>query len=212
MTTQVDPRLRRTIVGLGAHGHAKSVLEAIASNGRLEVAGLVDPDPALTGRTLLGHPILGAEDRLPELSRRVAAGFVGVGGGPGEQPGRREAFALLVAHGFSLPAIVHRDAQVSASAHLEAGVQVLAGAIVDAGASLGEDVLVDLGAIVAHDARVGAHALVAPGARLCGGVRVDEGARVGPGAVVLEGRSVGAGAVVPAGAVVDRDVPAAAAA
>jgi sugar O-acyltransferase (sialic acid O-acetyltransferase NeuD family) len=192
------------LVGLGAGGHAVSLLDAIFSSGQFDVVALVDSDPERAGGELLGVPVLGAGD-LGRLRDEADAAFVGVGGI--EAPGPRvRAFELLREAGFELPAIVHARASVSPWAVLGAGVQVLAGAIVNAGAAVEQGAILNTGAIVEHDCRVGAHAHVAPGATLGGDAIVGPKAHVGIGAVVLQGVEVGAGALVAAGAVVIRDV------
>jgi sugar O-acyltransferase (sialic acid O-acetyltransferase NeuD family) len=197
----------RRIVGLGAGTHAKSVLEAIRSGGRFEVAALLDDDPSRIGADVLGFPISGAAELERYRADGVADAFVGVAG-IADSSGRRAVFERLVAAGFDLPPIVHAAAIVSPWAELGRGAQVLAGAIVNAGARIGDGAIVNTGAIVEHDCHVGAHAHVAPGARLAGLVSVGAGAHVGIGAVLIEAVQVGEDALVGAGAVVLRDVPA----
>lgn len=195
------------IVGLGAGTHAKSVLEAIRSGDRFEVAALLDDDESRIGGDVLGFPISGAAELERYRGDGVADAFVGVAG-IADSSGRRAVFERLVAAGFELPPIVHAAAIVSPWAELCPGAQVLAGAIVNAGARIGDGAIVNTGAIVEHDCHVGAHAHVAPGARLAGLVSVGVGAHVGIGAVLIEAVQIGEGALVGAGAVVLRDVPA----
>jgi sugar O-acyltransferase (sialic acid O-acetyltransferase NeuD family) len=192
------------IVGVGAGGHAKSVLEAIRSSGKFEVAALVDDDPSREGSHLLGFSVEapGALERL--RADGVARAFVGVGGFGGA--GRRDVFERLVAAGFELPQIVHASAHVSPWARLGRGTQVLARAVVNAGAEIGDDVIVNTAAVVEHDCRVADHVHLAPGALLAGLAVIGEGAHVGLGAIVLEGIRIGSEAFVAAGAVVVRDV------
>lgn len=195
------------IVGVGAGTHAKSVLEAIRSAGRFEVAALVDDDPAREGTELLGFSVVPPTALERIRSDGVVHAFAGIGG-IGDSSARRRVFERLLAAGFELPAIVHASAVVSPWARLGRGAQVLAGAIVNAGAEVGDNVIVNTGAIVEHDCRLDAHAHVAPGVRLAGLATVGEGAHVGIGAVVIEGIRIGEGALVAAGAVVVTDVPA----
>ncbi|HEV8601979.1 MAG TPA: acetyltransferase [Gaiellaceae bacterium] len=202
-----EPEALIRLVGLGAGGHAKSVLDAIRSSGRFEVTALVDDDPARAGGELLGHPVLGGEGELERLREEgVTHAFVGVGGVEDAAP-RARAFERLAAAGFELPAIVHSRASVSPWARLGRGAQVLAGVVVNAAAEIGDGVILNTGAIVEHDCRLGAHVHVAPGARLGGVVTVGERALIGIGAIVLPGVQIGEGALVAAGAVVVRDVP-----
>jgi UDP-perosamine 4-acetyltransferase len=194
------------IIGLGAGGHARSLLEALRSGGAYEVVALLDDDPTRAGTTVLGVPVLDAGE-LPRLrADGIAHAFVGVGG-VASPDGRRDARDRLLAAGFVLPPIVHAAAVVSPWARLGAGAQVLAAAVVNAAATVSEGAIVNTAAVVEHDCAIGRGAHVAPRATLGGHVTVGDEAHVGMGAVVVEGRTVGARAFIAAGAVVAADVP-----
>ena len=171
------------IAGVGAGGHAKCVVDALRSVFQFRVVALVDADPALSGTTVLGCPVLGGDAIAGLRAQGVDHAFVGLGG-TGDAGPRRTAAALLREAGFRLPVIVHRGASVAISAVLEEGVQVLAAAIVGPDAVLGRDSLVNAGAIVGHDVTLGACAHVASGARVAGGVSKGAGAHIGSGAVI----------------------------
>jgi UDP-perosamine 4-acetyltransferase len=206
MSAGEGARSQIPIVGLGAGTHAKSVVEAIRSSGRFEVAAIVDDDPTKAGSELFGARIVSSEELEELRANGITHAFAGVGG-IGDSSGRRGIFERLVRAGFELPAIIHASAVVSPWATLGRGVQVFAAAVVNAGAEIGDGAIVNTGAIVEHDCRVGAHAHVAPGVCLAGLASVGESAHVGIGAIVIEGVRIGPGALVGAGAVVIRDVP-----
>jgi UDP-perosamine 4-acetyltransferase len=195
------------VVGLGAGGHAKSVLDALVSSGRFDVVAVADDDPARVGGELLGFPIVAADELARLQSEGVGHAFLGIGA-VGDNGPRRLAFERLLAAGFELPAIVHAAASVSPWAELGRGVVVLAAAVVNSDARIGDNVILNTGAIVEHDCRIGPHVHVAPRAVLGGHTEVGESAHVGIGATILQGLRVGAGALVAAGAVVVQDVPA----
>jgi UDP-perosamine 4-acetyltransferase len=198
----------RRIIGLGAGGHAKSVIEALRAIGGYEIEGLLAEPAPSEQIALLGVPVIGGDDRLAELRRLgVEDAFIGLGG-VGDNGPRAAVYARALLAGLELPPIVHPAAVVAQSASLGPGTVVLAGAIVGAGATIGADVIVNNGAIAEHDCRIGDHAHLATGCRLGGGVTIGEGAHVGLGAAVREGIDVGHRAVVAAGAVVIRDVAA----
>ena len=196
------------IIGYGAGGHARSLLEAIASGGRYEVVALVDDDPRLEGTTVLGVPVALGPHALEALREQgVPQAFVGVGGVRTPDV-REQAFRTLESAGFALPEIVHVSAVISPRAEIGRGAQILALAVVNAAAVIGDGAIVNTGAIVEHDCAVGHSAHLGPRAVLGGDVVVGDGAHVGMGAVVVEGVSVGAGAFIAAGAVVVGDVAA----
>jgi UDP-perosamine 4-acetyltransferase len=196
------------LVGIGAGGHARCVLDAIRSTiGRFRVIALFDDDERLHGTRVDRVPVIGPVD-LQALARGDSGAhtaFVGVGG-TGDNAPRQRVFDALDAAGLDLPSITHRTAIVSPLANIGRGAQILAGVIVNAQARIDDNVLVNAGAIVGHDAIVGRDVHIASGAVIGGGVIIGDGAHVGSGATILEGRVVGAGAVVGSGAVVTADV------
>lgn len=197
------------VVVVGAGGHARSVIDAIATGGELEAVACTDPRPEVRGTLLDGVPVVGDDSELPALlASGVQGACLGIGG-VGDNGLRARLFAQLEALGFALPSVVHARAWVAAAAaDLGRGTVVMAGATVGPGAAVGADVIVNTGAVVEHDCRLANHVHVASGAVLSGGVTVGEGAHVGAGAVVLQGVTIGARAVVGAGAAVIRDVAA----
>lgn len=195
------------VIGLGAGGHAKVVIEILRSYNSYELTGLLDPKPELQGRNLLGVPVLGGDDLLPALKREgVGHFFVGLGS-IGDTVPRRRLFELALEHGMKPIDAIHPDAIISPSAVLGEGVTVMGGAVVNADASLGMNVIINTGAIIEHDCVIGNHVHVATGARLASSIKVGSGSHIGAGATVLQCTRVGENAIVGAGAVVIRDVP-----
>jgi len=196
------------IIGIGAGGHAKVVIDAIQLDGRFELIGLLDARQEMSGETVLGVPILGDDSLLSDLyDKGVRHAFIGLGGASDTQP-RERLYCKVTSMGFEVAIIIHPKAIISPSAQTGPGLQVLAGAIINASAVLGENVLINTGAIVEHDCVIEDHAHIATGARLASTVRVGRGAHVGAGATVRQSITIGEGSIVGAGAVVVRDVPA----
>lgn len=195
------------IIGFGAGGHARVVIEILRASGGYEFAGLLDHNPDLRGTSVLGVPVLGDDDLAAAMvGQGIRHAFIGVGVVSSTWP-RRRLFDLARDHGLTLVHALHPSAVVSPSAVVGAAATIAAGAIVNAGAVLGANVIVNTGAIVEHDCTIGDHAHVATGARLAGRVAVGEGTLVGIGATVRQGITIGRGALVGAGAVVVDDVP-----
>ena len=195
------------VVGLGAGGHAKVVVEILKLMGVHELAGLLDSNRGLWGTEVQGVPVLGDDGLLPGLhSQDVSHCFIGVGGVGGTGP-RKRLYEMAGQTGFQMVDAIHPSAVVSPSAVLGHGLTVMAGAVINAGAQLGDNVIVNTGAIVEHDCVIGDHVHVATGARLASTVQVAEGAHIGLGASVRQCVHIGRSSVVGAGAVVVEDVP-----
>ena len=192
---------------IGGGGHARVLIDCLAAADPTLRLALLDSDSTLWGKTILGVPVLGNDDKLAELARRGTAYFVVGLGATGDNRRRRELFER--ARGLNLRpfSVRHPLAIVSRSAEVLDGAQLLPGCIVNTGARIGVNVIVNSGSVVEHDCVIGDHAHVATGALLAGAVCVGEGAHIGAGAVVRQGIRVGGGAIVGAGAVVVKDVP-----
>jgi len=195
------------VVGVGAGGHAKVVVEIVQLMDHYSIVGLLDADVKKKGTQLLNVPILGDDNLLADLYERgvrhafMALGSVDIGNR------RRQVYETVSQVGFEVIVTEHPSAVVSKSARLGNGVTIMAAAVVNANSQIGNNVIINTGAILEHDCVVGDHVHVATGARLAGTVTVGTGSHIGAAAVVLQGRTIGRNSIVGAGAVVVRDVP-----
>jgi sugar O-acyltransferase (sialic acid O-acetyltransferase NeuD family) len=200
--------MRDKVVGLGAGGHAKVLIEILRTGDRYDVIGLLDPDPELKGKSILDVPVLGNDSLLPMLrDKGIRLFFIGLGS-LGKSSRRKHLYQEALACGMEPICSIHPNATISPSVELGKGSMIMAGVVLNASTRLGDNVIVNSGAVVDHDCHLGDHVHVAPGAILSGGVRVGEGAHVGAGAVIRQYISIAEGAVIGAGAVVVKDVAA----
>jgi len=194
------------VVGIGAGGHAKVVIDILRAASVYDVTALVDTNAGSWGMKVMGVPIVGGDDRLAALfAEGIRHAFIGLGG-VGDTGPRRRLYERTTAHGFEVVTAIQPRAMVAATAEIGAGVTMMAGAVVNPDARLGVNVIVNSGAIVEHDCLVGDHAHIATGAKLAGTVAIGEGAHVGIGAAIRQCVRIGRNAVVGAGAVVVHDV------
>jgi len=194
------------LIGFGAGGHARVIIELIQNRDDYELVGLLTPDSSLYDSAFLGVPVLGNDDLLPVLyAQGIRNFFVGVGGTADNMP-RKRLFEFARHVGMQPVTLIHSQAIVSPSAKVDPGTVILAGAILNAGASVGSNCIVNTGAIIEHDCVIGDHVHIATGARLAGMVQVGDGAHIGIGATIKQGIKIGERAVVGAGAVVVKDV------
>ena len=184
-----------TIIGAG--GHAKVVAgSAIDAGYTIEL--VVDKDPGMKGKKLLGH-LVGIQSTAMKENVHQAA-IIAVG------DNRTRQRLATDMHASDWVSVVHPKAYVHPSVKIGPGTLVCAGAIIQPDAEIGAHAIINTGAIVEHDTYVGDFAHVGPAAVLGGGVRVEEGAFVGLGVKVKPLMKVGAWSIVGVGAVVVGDV------
>jgi UDP-perosamine 4-acetyltransferase len=188
------------VILVGAGGHALVLLDALMLN-HTRILGLVDEDPSLADRKVLGFPILGGDAVL----RQHAPGsvrLVNAIGSVGSMSRRASVYSKLCRDGHSFASVVHPSATVSQHAVMASGVQIMAGAVIQARATIGEDTIVNTGATVDHDCLIGAHVHLAPGVTLSGAVHVGAETHIGSGATIIQGVHIGTRCTIAAGAVV----------
>ena len=194
------------ILVYGGGGHGKALIELLRAQGSYRIAGLVD-DGISIGAQILGLPVLGGRDALPEIYKQGVWLAVNAVGGIGNTGARIEVFRRLAEAGFTCPALIHHTAFVESSAQLSPGVQVLPHAYVGSQAVIGFGSIINTGAIVSHDCVLGEFANLSPGAILAGEVQVGSRVLVGMGVTVNLQVKIGAGARIGNGATVKTHVP-----
>src|SRR5262245_38484014 len=114
------------VVGFGAGGHAKVIIEILRLRD-FEIVGLLDPKEALWGTEVIGVPVLCDDSMLTGVkSKGVAHAFIGVGS-VGDSQHRIQLYDKIVAAGFEVVTAIHPAAVVSDSAVIGAGTTVMAG-------------------------------------------------------------------------------------
>jgi UDP-perosamine 4-acetyltransferase len=200
--------MRDRVIGIGGGGHARVLIEILLAQGEFELVGLLDPNPELKGKSVLGIPIMGDDRLLVDLKEEgIRHFFIGVGS-VRDSSERKRIYEDALALDMEPVSSIHAKAVVSPSVKMGKGCMIMAGAVINACVKLGDNVIVNTGAVVDHDCSIASHVHVATGAHLSGDVRVGEGAHIGAGAVVRHNLNIGVGAIVGIGAAVVRDVAA----
>jgi UDP-perosamine 4-acetyltransferase len=195
------------IIGMGAGGHCRVVIDLIRQLGCWHIEGVLDSDTSLHGGCLDGIPILGGDSLANHLhDQGIISAFLGVGsiGNPGT---RTRIFRSLCDLGFDFPALVHPKALVAGAVTVGPASCVMQGSIINPGSTVGNAAIINSGAVVEHDCVVGDFSHISPGALLGGGVIVGMNSHVGMGAIIRQGIRIGRNVLVGAGAVVVADVP-----
>ena len=192
---------------MGAGGHTRVLIDCLQSSADVNIEGILDPNPALTGTNIYGILVLGNDEILSEMRAKGVDYFVvGVGGTSNNNP-RKKLFELALKHGLRPLNVQHPTAIISARVVIGEGCQLLPGCIINAGAQLGMNTIVNSGAIVEHDCKIGDHVHIATGAKLTSTIQVGNGAHIGAGATIRQCIKIGENAIIGAGAVVIKNVP-----
>jgi len=195
---------REKILLLGMGGHSRSCIDVIQSEDRFEIAGFVIND--VTDSAIDGDfEILGSDQDLPNLRRRIRHGFVTVGQIQTAST-RMTLYYSLQSNLFEVPTIISPRAYVSPNSIVGDGSIVMHGSVINAGAIVGSNCIINSCALIEHDSMIGDHSHISTGALVNGSVQIKEGSFIGSGAIVNNNVVIGKSCVVSSGHRVDADL------
>lgn len=196
--------MRRLLV-VGAGGHARELLDAVAAVNAVapafELVGALDDDPAKLGADIHGVRVIGDTAGDAPFAAQVELAL-----GIGSSAVRARLARRLAERGARFATVVHPRATIGARVELGDGAYVAAGAVLTTDVVVGAHAHVNVAATVSHDCVLGAFSTIGPGSHLAGGVRVGDGCDLGVGVCAIPGVRLGAWSIVGAGTVVTRDV------
>jgi len=182
---------------IGCGGHAHSLIDVAESSTSWHVLGLVGLS-AQVGEEILGYPVLGTDQDLPELRKQCSHVLLAIGQS-GLATQRQRLSKKLERLGFVMPLVISGHALVSCHAQLGLGTSVGHAAIVNAGAQIGAHCIINSRALIEHDAVIEDYCHISTGALVNGGVHIGPGSFIGSGAMIREGLNLPASTVISAG-------------
>ncbi len=126
-----------------------------------EIIGIVDSDPAKTGSSVLGVPVLGGDEALSAYNADSIE-IVNAVGSVTLPVARKAVFTAFKMRGYSFATVIHPTAIISPYAELAEGVQVMAGAVIQPGCHIGCNTIINTRVSIDHDCTIGDHVHIAP--------------------------------------------------
>ena len=174
----------KEIILVGGGGHCKSVIDVIEKQNLYKIAGIVDKKE-LIGSKVLDYEIIGCDDDLEDLRKKISHAIVTVGHIKSNNT-RVKLFNLLKKLDFHMPSIVSPLAYVSKHAFVDEGSVVMHHALINADVKIGKNCIVNSKALVEHDVIVEDNVHLSTSSVVNGGVTVKENTFIGSNAVVKE--------------------------
>jgi sugar O-acyltransferase (sialic acid O-acetyltransferase NeuD family) len=182
------------ILLVGGGGHCKSCIDVIGQEGKFQIAGIVDL-PEKRGLLVLGHPVIGCDEDLPNLLKSCPNVLITLG--QIKSPVRRmKLFNDLQKMGAQFPVIQSPLAYISPYAQIADGTIIMHHALINAGATVGKNCIINTKALVEHDAVIEDHCHISTGAIINGGVRIGTGTFIGSNTVTKEYIEIGDNLVI----------------
>ena len=175
--------MKQEIILIGGGGHCAACIDVIELEGKYSIAGIVDNN--LANEKLLNYPVLGNDEDLPLLRKKINFALITVG--QIESPlTRKRIYEKLTGLGFILPSIISPRSYISKHASVGEGTIIMHDVLVNSRASIGNNCIINSKALVEHDAKVGDQCHISTGVIINGGTVVNNGSFVGSNAVTKE--------------------------
>ena len=191
--------MSKSILVIGAGGHAKSVIDALLSGGEYDKIAVLEDFGV---KEVLGFSVIGKVDEAKNFLDEYKNAVVAVG----DNAYRLKTIDYLKSIGFDLPCIKHKTAYVSGFSSIGEGSVVLGSSIINANAKIGRGVIINSQVTVEHDCFVADGVHLSPNSVLCGGVNVGNSTWIGSGATVIDHINIGENVIIGAGSVVIRNI------
>ena len=193
------------VVVLGAGGTGLYMAETVQRVPGLELAGLLDDDPAKLDENCCGYPVLGTLKAWRDLSPDHL--FLTSLYGPKNTPPFENLIASLEIPNERWITVVDPLALVSAHVSMEFGCFVGPFCVLEPRVTLGSKCALLGNVYLAHDAVLSEYTVCANSVSIAGGVKVGRASYIGANASLREYTAIGNCTVIGAGSVVVEDIP-----
>ncbi len=192
------------ILLIGGGGHCKSCIDVIEQEGKYRIAGIVDMQENV-GKSLMGYPVIGTDDDLPNFVQQFQNTLVTVGQIRSASK-RIKLFNQLKELNAIFPVIISPRAYVSRHATIQEGTIVMHHAVINAEANIGTNCIINSKALIEHETKIGNHCHISTGAKVNGQVVVKNECFVGSGATLINNISITEKVIIPAGSTVFKNI------
>lgn len=190
------------LVVVGGGGFAKEVIW-LARDCGFTVAGVLDDNVEMYGKTVFGAPVLGS---VKDWINYAQYKFIVAIGSPRT---RKMVVEKMLAIGSPVFAsLIHPSVIKSQEVNFGEGCIVCAGMIFTVEITVGQHCIFNLNGTVGHECEIGNFVTVAPMAAISGNVKLEDCVEVGTGAALRQGLTLQRGSMVGMGAVLTKNIPA----
>jgi UDP-N-acetylbacillosamine N-acetyltransferase len=189
--------MNKSVVLIGAGGHARSVIALLQNNG-FAIKSIYDNSwKADSKETIFSIPVCGTIADVPNHETICLA--------VGDNTTREELYHQFSKQVFK-EVIEHPNTFIENSAVLGHSNLVFANAIINADVKIGNNNILNTGCIIEHECVTGNHNHISVSAVLCGRVRVGSNCFIGAGAIIKDKIKICDNVTIGAGTVVVKDI------
>lgn len=189
--------MNKSVVLIGAGGHARSVITLLQNNG-FAIKGIYDNSWKVdSSENILSIPVCGTIKDVPNQETICLA--------VGDNTTREELYQQFSKYIFK-EVIEHSNAFIENSAVLGSSNLIFANVFVNADAKIGNNNILNTGCILEHESLIGNHNHISVSAVLCGRVTIGNNCFIGAGAIIKDKIKICDHVTIGAGTVVVKDI------
>lgn len=192
-------KISSTALILGTGGHSRVIASLLLEQNYYSKVFAFEMNEQRKGETILGIEILPYPNNLSKLqSYKNCDFFIAIG----SNTNREKYWYFLTKHGFNLPNLISRHANVDPTAVLGSGNVICTKSFVGPLAKIGNNNVINTSAIVEHECVIGNNCHLAPSSLICGRVHIRDNCFLGANSTVIdkislsEGTTIGASSCV----------------
>ena len=196
---------KEKVIIIGSSGHSKVIIDIFEKEGTYQIIGIVDFNRSI-GESVLGYPVLGPDNALPEITKSFPGCkvFIAIGQNWLRQKVMKNILSIIPEIKFA--SAIHPSAQIGKSVRLGSGVAVMAGAIINSDTSIGDFTIINTNASIDHESIMEDFSSLAPNATLGGNVIIGAFSSVSINATIIQGITIGSNTVIGASALVTKNI------
>lgn len=190
---------------LGGGGGASLVLDIISRDKSKVAIGILDNNPALLGKSLMGVPILGGFELAESISKEGHFDVV-ISTIVRSTLERAEIYKKFSSFGMRFTNIIDPDVRIGLDVNLGEGNLIVYGSYIATGVRLGDNNFLAAGTYIEHHSVVGNHCTFGPRTSLSGAVKVGNQVKFGTQVAVEPQIEIGDFATIASGIVLTSHV------
>ena len=191
---------------LGGGRGAVQVIDAILRGGKQKIAGILDDNEAVHGKTIMGFKILGAISKVHELWKAKAFDALVISFSNALKA-RAALYEELTAVGIPFTNVIDPSVQIHSNVHLGTGNVIIANCRVGACAKVGNNNFFSAYVNLEHHNLLGNHCTFGPGVFTSSRVQIDDLVKFGTGVFIEPGITIGAESIILSGSILIKNVP-----
>ncbi|MCM3306976.1 acetyltransferase [Priestia megaterium] len=189
---------------IGSGGFSKQVIEIVEEINKIkkqyELVGIIDDNPSLINKDILGYKVIGDTSHLMSISEtKDIYAVIAIGDGNI----RRKIYNKLL--NINWVNLIHPKTIISKYITMGKGNIICGGVIINPECSIGDNCHINIGCTLGHDITLGEHVTLMPGCNISGNVEIADLSTIGTGSCIIQNKLIDKNSLIGAGSVVTKN-------